>query len=97
MTSPDQPEATHPEPKGTYHRTLSGGLQSPRADIPKKSILHRINSKKAARSYQLGHQLTLKWSTGAGPRIGCVADYPAELRQQALEFVHLSPRSSSGF
>ncbi|XWS59517.1 hypothetical protein CRYUN_Cryun08bG0128700 [Craigia yunnanensis] len=26
-------------------------------------------------------------------RIGCVADYPVELRQQALEFVNLSPRS----
>ncbi|KAE8713180.1 putative Histidine-containing phosphotransfer protein [Hibiscus syriacus] len=26
-------------------------------------------------------------------RIGCVADYPVELRQQALEFVNLSPRT----
>ncbi|KAJ6407598.1 hypothetical protein OIU84_010979 [Salix udensis] len=30
---------------------------------------------------------------GAGPRIGCVADYPVEVRVQALEFVHLSPRT----
>ncbi|KAF9596976.1 hypothetical protein IFM89_014690 [Coptis chinensis] len=54
--------------------------------------VHRINTKKAANSYQLGHQLSLKWSTGAGLRIGCVADYPMELRIQALEFVNLSPR-----
>ncbi|XP_012066462.1 IQ domain-containing protein IQM3 isoform X2 [Jatropha curcas] len=81
------------ESRGEYKRTLSGGLQSPRADVPKNAILQRINSKKAAKSYQLGHQLSRKWSTGAGPRIGCVADYPVELRVQALEFVNLSPRT----
>ncbi|XP_038906273.1 IQ domain-containing protein IQM3-like [Benincasa hispida] len=76
-----------------YKRTLSGGLKSPRADVPKKAIFQRINSKKIANSYQLGHQLSLKWTTGAGPRIGCVADYPVELRVQALELVNLSPRT----
>lgn len=79
--------------KTNYKRTLSGGLQSPRAEVPKSKILERINSKTAAKSYQLGHQLSLKWSTGAGPRIGCVADYPVEVRMQALEFVNLSPRT----
>ncbi|KAI3933158.1 hypothetical protein MKW92_000705 [Papaver armeniacum] len=81
------------ERKASYKRTLSGGLQSPRADVPKIKILERINSKKAVCSYQLGHQLSRKWSTGAGPRIGCVADYPPEIQQQALEFVNLSPRA----
>ena len=81
------------EAKGSYKRTLSGGLQSPRADVPQKVILERIKSKGEARSYQLGNQLSLKWCSGAGPRIGCVADYPVELRMQALEFVDLSPRS----
>ncbi|KAI3924872.1 hypothetical protein MKW98_031123 [Papaver atlanticum] len=81
------------ERKASYKRTLSGGLQSPRADVPKIKILERINSKKATSSYQLGHQLSRKWSTGAGPRIGCVADYPLEIQQQALEFVNLSPRA----
>ncbi|XP_058087044.1 IQ domain-containing protein IQM3-like isoform X2 [Magnolia sinica] len=75
-----------------YQRTLSGGLQSPRAEVPQKAVLERINSKKATSSYQLGHQLSSKWSTGAGPRIGCVKDYPLEVRVQALEFVQLSPR-----
>ncbi|GAU42319.1 hypothetical protein TSUD_25450 [Trifolium subterraneum] len=78
---------------GSYKRTLSGGLQSPRAtEVPKNSILQRINSKKGSKSYQLGHRLSRKWSTGAGPRIGCVNDYPVELRLQALEMLHLSPR-----
>ncbi|KAK9122746.1 hypothetical protein Sjap_012348 [Stephania japonica] len=88
-------EADKTESNSSYQRTSSFGLQSPRAEVPKKVILQRINSKKAAKSYQLGHQLSLKWSTGAGPRIGCVADYPMELRMQALEFVLLSPRTPS--
>ncbi|XP_074566657.1 IQ domain-containing protein IQM3-like [Curcuma longa] len=75
-----------------YQRTLSGGLQSPRTDVSKKAILERINSKRKASSYQLGHQLSSKWCSGAGPRIGCVADYPFEVRLQALEFVNLSPK-----
>ncbi|KAF9594991.1 hypothetical protein IFM89_035764 [Coptis chinensis] len=79
--------------RANYKRTLSGGLQSPKAEVPRKELLQRLNSKKIVSSYQLGHQLSLKWSTGAGPRIGCVADYPLELRLQALEFVNLSPRT----
>ncbi|KAL5743175.1 hypothetical protein ACOSP7_029907 [Xanthoceras sorbifolium] len=86
-------EVEQTQTKINYERTLSGGLQSPRAEVPKKAILHRINSKTAVKSYQLGNQLSLKWTTGVGPRIGCVADYPAELRMQALEFVNLSPRT----
>ncbi|KAF3779046.1 IQ domain-containing protein [Nymphaea thermarum] len=57
--------------------------------------VERIDSKSKAQPYQLGHQLSLKWCSGVGPRIGCVADYPRELRFQALEFVNLSPRVSS--
>ncbi|PPS10376.1 hypothetical protein GOBAR_AA10270 [Gossypium barbadense] len=98
-------DTKQPETTNTYERTLSGGLQSPRTEVPKTAILQRINSKKATKSYQLGHQLSFKWSTGAGPRVSlkcstgagprivCVADYPLELRQQALEFVNLSPRT----
>ncbi|WCJ34343.1 IQ calmodulin-binding motif family protein [Euphorbia peplus] len=92
-SNPEPTELEQIEAKGEYKRTLSGGLQSPRAEVPKQAILQRISSKKAIKSYQLGHHLSLKWSTGAGPRIGCVADYPVELRMQALEFVNLSPRS----
>lgn len=82
--------------KVTYQRTLSGGLRSPRAiDVPQKAILERMKSKSESKSYQLGHKLSMKWSTGAGPRIGCVLDYPAELRMQAMEMVNLSPRAST--
>ncbi|KAL7596267.1 hypothetical protein Lser_V15G29833 [Lactuca serriola] len=84
-------EVVEKKNNGCYKRSLSGGLNSPKADVPKKAILERINSKKVACSYQLGNQLSLKWSTGAGPRIGCIADYPIELRMQALEFTNLSP------
>lgn len=63
--------------------------------IPQESILKRINSRKGMNSYQLGKQLSCKWTTGAGPRIGCVRDYPSELQFQALEKVNLSPRSAA--
>ncbi|KAH1236813.1 IQ domain-containing protein IQM2 [Glycine max] len=63
--------------------------------IPQESILKRINSHKEMKSYQLGKQLSCKWTTGAGPRIGCVRDYPCELQFRALEQVNLSPKSGS--
>ncbi|KAI5395908.1 IQ domain-containing protein iqm3, partial [Lathyrus oleraceus] len=94
--TPSQDKEDPPLPEiaiGSYKRTLSGGLQSPRStEVSKTSILQRINSKKGSQSYQLGHSLLRKWSTGAGPRIGCVNDYPVELRLQALEMVNLSPK-----
>lgn len=77
--------------RSSYKRSLSGNLQSPRMRVPKKDILQRMKSKKED-SYQLGDQLSLKWSTGAGPRIGCVADYPLKLRVQAFEMVDLTPK-----
>nr|CAB3496972.1 unnamed protein product [Digitaria exilis] len=53
--------------------------------VPQEKILHRINSKMALHSYQLGNQLSFRWTTGAGPRIGCVRDYPPELQFRSLE------------
>ncbi|XP_075490723.1 IQ domain-containing protein IQM1-like [Primulina tabacum] len=47
--------------------------------------------------YGLANRMSCKWSTGAGPRIGCVREYPAELQFRALEQVHLSPRVANGF
>ncbi|KAL6657026.1 hypothetical protein ACP70R_004806 [Stipagrostis hirtigluma subsp. patula] len=64
--------------------------------VPREKILQRISSKKEAKSYQLGKQVSFKWTTGAGPRIVCVRDYPSELQLQALERVQLSPRSAAG-
>lgn len=61
--------------------------------IPEDSIFRRISSHKGMKSFQLGKQLSCRWSTGAGPRIGCVRDYPSGLQCHALEQVNLSPRS----
>lgn len=63
--------------------------------IPKEKITQRINSQERAKSYQLAHRLSFKWTTGAGPRIGCVRDSPPELQNRALEEMNLSPRCSS--
>lgn len=60
--------------------------------ISHATILKRIHSHKRTKSYQLGEHLQLKWTTGAGPRIGCVRDYPSRLQFQVLEHVQLSPR-----
>ncbi|XP_027066542.1 IQ domain-containing protein IQM6 [Coffea arabica] len=62
--------------------------------IPKEKIIKRIFSHKGMKSYQLAKQLSCKWTTGAGPRIGCVRDYPSELQVRGLELVNLSPRTS---
>ncbi|XP_031255700.1 IQ domain-containing protein IQM1-like [Pistacia vera] len=43
-------------------------------------------------SFDVGKRLPCNWTTGAGPRIGCVRDYPADLQSRALEQVSLSPR-----
>lgn len=60
--------------------------------IPKEKILRRIVSHKEMKSYQLAKQLTSRWTTGAGPRIGCMRDYPQELQNSVLEQAQLSPR-----
>ncbi|CAI8602305.1 unnamed protein product [Vicia faba] len=63
--------------------------------IPKEKIMKRIDSHKGMKSYQLANHLSTKWSTGAGPRIGCMRDYPAELQSFILEQQNLSPRAKA--
>ncbi|KAL8246405.1 hypothetical protein R6Q59_007621 [Mikania micrantha] len=58
------------------------------------NVFQRINSHKETNCFQLGRQLSRKWSTGAGPRIRCLRDYPTELQSQALEQANLSPKSA---
>ncbi|XP_068651897.1 IQ domain-containing protein IQM1-like [Aristolochia californica] len=53
---------------------------------------HPADETTEAPKFQMGKLLSCKWSTGAGPRIGCVRDYPTELQFRALEKVNLSPR-----
>ncbi|CAN4100222.1 unnamed protein product [Withania somnifera] len=53
-----------------------------------------INEK--AQAFNLAKHLSSKWTSGTGPRIGCVRDYPTELQFRALEQVNLSPRVANG-
>ncbi|XP_059657023.1 IQ domain-containing protein IQM1-like [Cornus florida] len=46
--------------------------------------------------FDLSKRLSCKWTSGVGPRIGCVRDYPMELQTQALEQVNLSPKLTPG-
>ncbi|CAN8279891.1 unnamed protein product [Cochlearia groenlandica] len=63
--------------------------------VLKAKIMKRIDSHKGIKSYQLAERLHSRWSTGAGPRISCMRDYPSELQFSVLEQAHLSPRASS--
>ena len=65
--------------------------------ITKEKIMKRIDSHKGMKSYQLAQHLSTRWSTGAGPRIGCMRDYPSELQFKVLEQVNLSPRSKGPY
>ncbi|KAJ4833801.1 hypothetical protein Tsubulata_014721 [Turnera subulata] len=53
-------------------------------------------TKTGAPAFDLSKRLSCKWSSGLGPRIGCVRDYPPDLQSRALEQVNLSPRPSPG-
>ncbi|KAL5768591.1 hypothetical protein ACOSQ2_015374 [Xanthoceras sorbifolium] len=46
--------------------------------------------------FDMSKRLSCKWTTGAGPRIGCVRDYPTNLQSRALEQMNLSPRLVNG-
>ncbi|XP_042001159.1 IQ domain-containing protein IQM1-like [Salvia splendens] len=46
--------------------------------------------------FNFAKRMSCKWSTGTGPRIGCVREYPTELQTRALEQVNLSPRVANG-
>ncbi|CAK9145882.1 unnamed protein product [Ilex paraguariensis] len=77
--------------QGLFNKDQEEDYEEP---IPKEKIIKRINSHKGMKSYQLAQQLSCRWTTGAGPRIGCVRDYPSELQSRVLEEVNLSPRKA---
>ncbi|XVE53884.1 hypothetical protein DITRI_Ditri03aG0037600 [Diplodiscus trichospermus] len=49
-----------------------------------------------APAFNMANRLSCKWTSGIGPRIGCVKDYPTDLQFQAMEQVKLSPRVTPG-
>lgn len=70
-------------------QTVIKEASSPKGDKEK------INGVKKP-DYSLANRLSCKWTTGTGPRIGCVRDYPTDLQSRALEQVNLSPRVVPG-
>lgn len=95
--SPRKLTNLHIPKRGDFDETPEESFEEEQEEIiTEESILRRINSHKGTGSYQLGKQLSCKWSTGAGPRIGCLRDYPLGLQSRALEQVNLSPRSDRG-
>lgn len=83
------------------HETAEDGFalrfsQNKAENILEGPVLRMTNIKscRELKSSPVGKQLSGKWTTGAGPRIKYVRDYPPELQVQALEQVNLSPRSS---
>lgn len=68
------------------------------SDINNAIVHEEVKAKKvetAPVAFDFSKRLSCKWSTGAGPRIGCVRDYPEHLQSRALEQVNLSPRPAS--
>ncbi|XP_039115568.1 LOW QUALITY PROTEIN: IQ domain-containing protein IQM1-like [Dioscorea cayenensis subsp. rotundata] len=59
---------------------------------PTQDELENTIKEETPPAFDFSRRLSCKWSTGAGPRIGCVRDYPADLQFKALEQVNLSPR-----
>lgn len=74
---------------------LSDDEEEDQKPVPKDKIMRRIDSHKGMKSYQLAQQLSSKWSTGAGPRISCMRDYPSELQFKVLEQANLTPRGKN--
>lgn len=63
--------------------------------VDESNVTTTIHKNDAVAVFNASRRLSCKWSTGAGPRIGCVREYPEHLQSKALEQVNLSPRPSS--
>ncbi|KAE9602465.1 hypothetical protein Lal_00049717 [Lupinus albus] len=66
--------------------------------IVNNNVIHKEGADKKVEvtpAFNLSNKLSHKWCSGAGPRIGCVRDYPEHLQTRALEQVNLSPRPTS--
>lgn len=57
-----------------------------------ENLRHTSKDQTEVPVFDLAKRLSCKWTSGIGPRIGCVRDYPMDLQSQALETVNLSPR-----
>ncbi|KAG4136673.1 hypothetical protein ERO13_D07G021700v2 [Gossypium hirsutum] len=73
-----------------------GEIKDPTATVSLQSSIGNSAAKVEEPAFNMANRLSCKWSSGVGPRIGCVKDYPKELQSQALEQVNLSPRIEHG-
>ncbi|XP_010535930.1 PREDICTED: IQ domain-containing protein IQM2-like [Tarenaya hassleriana] len=85
-------EENEEDGEGEHYLGAKKGLLVEEVTTPRDSILKRMTSERETGSFQLGKQLSCRWTTGAGPRIGCVRDYPSEMQFRALNQLNLSPR-----
>ncbi|CAN6354097.1 unnamed protein product [Urochloa humidicola] len=76
-SSQEQEEGESDKPKDTAM------AEEEAAGAPPETVEEAVNSETG--------RAAVKWTSGAGARIGCVRDYPAALQSRALEQVNLSP------
>ncbi|XP_057750589.1 IQ domain-containing protein IQM1-like isoform X1 [Arachis stenosperma] len=83
-------------PKGPTQISQPGTATSINANKRDAKAKKEVKDKSfEAPIFDMSKRLSCKWSTGNGPRIGCVRDYPEHLQSRALEHVNLSPRPAS--
>ncbi|EOY29932.1 hypothetical protein QUC31_020515 [Theobroma cacao] len=92
-------DPTAATPKSTDSKAV--GVDGPATDacISTESLQRSVGSGAAnvgAPAFNMAKRLSCKWTSGVGPRIGCVRDYPTQLQSEALEQVNLSPRATPG-
>ncbi|CAN6354021.1 unnamed protein product [Urochloa humidicola] len=78
---------------GDVHRTTDDGNMSEAEEEEEAQSSEQPQKEDEASEHGKNH-LMCRWSTGTGPRIRCVRDYPQDLQSRALEHVNLSPRLS---
>ncbi|XP_048332254.2 IQ domain-containing protein IQM1 [Ziziphus jujuba] len=74
----------------------NGPINDNQSSIPAVDQQDMVENRSEAPVFDLAKRLSCKWTSGVGPRIGCVRDYPTELQFRALEQVNLSPKLATG-
>ncbi|XP_071742395.1 IQ domain-containing protein IQM1-like [Rutidosis leptorrhynchoides] len=92
-----QPE-TKPKPLVIPRARPQDILRTPTSakDATTPSFIHGLTNGPISARFQETNLISTKWTSGTGPRIGIVRDYPSELQFRALEHVNLSPRINQG-
>lgn len=85
-----------PEDEGTQQKTADDEGGIPAEVDGSIDEVKASGDNKQVPIFSFAQRLSCKWSTGNGPRIGCVRDYPLDLQSRALEHVNLSPRVTPG-